>query len=93
MEQNGIFISYQMAEAIELIEGFNLNVPEEKAKAEENLTLLLNTSCLEATMEGYHIVSIKAWQSNAETFHIINATYFADCFGDSILAPLTELYK
>lgn len=37
MEQNGIFISYQMAEAIELIEGFNLNTPEEKAKAEESL--------------------------------------------------------
>lgn len=61
----------------------------EKAKAEENLTLLLNTSCLEATMDGNRIVSIKAWQSNAETFHTISATYFADCSGDSILAPLT----
>ena len=61
----------------------------EKAKAEENLTLLLNTSCLDATMDGNRIVSIKAWQSNAETFHIIFATYFADCSGDSILAPLS----
>ena len=61
----------------------------EKAKAEENLTLLLNTSCLDATMDGNRIVSIKAWQSNAETFHIVNATYFADCSGDSILAPLS----
>ena len=61
----------------------------EKAKAEENLTLLLNTSCLDVTMDGNRIVSIKAWQSNAETFHTISATYFADCSGDSILAPLT----
>lgn len=61
----------------------------EKAKNEENLTLLLNTSCLDAVMDGNRIVSIKAWQSNAETFHTICANYFADCSGDSILAPLT----
>lgn len=61
----------------------------EKASAEENLTLLLNTSCLDAAMDGNRIVSVKAWQSNAETFHTIFATYFADCSGDSILAPLT----
>ena len=61
----------------------------EKAKAEDNLTLLLNTSCLDATMDGNRIADIKAWQSNAETFHIISASYFADCSGDSILAPLS----
>ncbi|MBQ7839634.1 MAG: FAD-dependent oxidoreductase [Lachnospiraceae bacterium] len=61
----------------------------EKAKAEENLTLLLNTTCLDAQMEGNKIHSIKAWQMNAETFHVISANYFADCSGDSILAPLT----
>ncbi len=61
----------------------------EKAKAEPNLTLLLNTSCLDATMDGDRIVCIKGWQSNAESFHTVNATYFADCSGDSILAPLT----
>ena len=61
----------------------------EKAMAEKNITLLLNSSCLEAVMDGDSIVSIKAWQSNAETFHIISATYFADCSGDSILAPLS----
>ncbi|MBQ2805540.1 MAG: FAD-dependent oxidoreductase [Clostridia bacterium] len=59
------------------------------AMAEENLTLLLNTTCLDAVMQGDRIVSIKAWQSNAETFHEIKATYFADCSGDSILAPLS----
>ncbi len=62
----------------------------EKAMAEKNLTLLLNTSCFDAKMNGEKIESIKAWQSNAETFHIIKAKYFADCSGDSILAPLTN---
>ena len=61
----------------------------EKAMAEENLTLLLGTSCLDATMDGDRIVSIKAWQSWAESFHEIEASYFADCSGDSILAPLS----
>ena len=61
----------------------------EKAMAEERLTLLLNSSCLDAEMEGDRILSVKAWQSNAETFHVVRAKYFADCSGDSILAPLT----
>ena len=61
----------------------------QKAMAEENLTLLLNTSCLDAKMDGDSIRCIRAWQSNAETFHTVYATYFADCSGDSILAPLT----
>jgi len=61
----------------------------QKAKAEPNLTLLLNASCLDAEMDGDRIKSIKAWQSNAETFHKVSATWFADCSGDSILAPLS----
>ena len=61
----------------------------EKAMAEENLTLLLNSSCLDAEMDGNRIEKIKAWQSNAETFHIVEAKYFADCSGDSILSTLT----
>lgn len=61
----------------------------EKAIQEPNLTLLLNSSCLDATMDGQTIKSVKAWQSNAETFHEVEATYFADCSGDSILAPLS----
>lgn len=61
----------------------------EKAMNEPNLTLLLNTSCFDATMDGDRIESIKAWQSNAETFHVVAAAYYADCSGDSILAPLS----
>ena len=59
------------------------------AMAEKNLTLLLNTSCLDAVCEDDKILSIKAWQSNAETFHVIEAEYFADCSGDSILSTLS----
>ena len=54
MEQNGIFISYQMAEAIELIEGFNLNTPEEKVKAEESL-LELKKRWLNDTLPGTNV--------------------------------------
>ncbi len=61
----------------------------EKAMAEENLTLLLNSSVLDATMDGARIQSVTAWQSNAETFHVVSAAFFADCSGDSILAPLS----
>ena len=61
----------------------------EKAKAEENITLLLGASCLDADMDGSRIKKIKAWQSNAETFHEVEAEYFADCSGDSVLAELT----
>lgn len=61
----------------------------EKAMAEPNLTLLLNSSCLDGEMDDGKIISIKAWQSNAETFHIVKAKYYADCSGDSILAALS----
>ncbi len=61
----------------------------QKAIAEENLTLLLNTSCFDCVTDAQRIQSVKAWQSNAETFHIIEAEYFADCSGDSILSTLT----
>ncbi len=60
-----------------------------EAVSEENLTLLLNSSCLDCVMDGSTIKSVKAWQSNAETFHIVNASYFADCSGDSVLSTLT----
>lgn len=60
-----------------------------KVKAEENITLLLNSAVFDAVVENNTIKSVKAWQSNAETFHVVQAQYFADCSGDSILAPLS----
>lgn len=61
----------------------------EKAIEEKNLTLLLNTSCFDAKMDENQIKSITGWQSCAETYHTVHAKYYADCSGDSILAPLT----
>ena len=59
------------------------------AMNQENLTVLLNSSVLDAVCDNAKIKSVTAWQSNAETFHTVSAKYFADCSGDSILAPLT----
>lgn len=61
----------------------------QKVAFQENLTLLLNTSCFDAVCEKGRIVSVKAWQSVCETMHTVKARYFADCSGDSVLAPLT----
>ncbi len=67
------------------------------AKREENLTLLLNTTCMDATVdEGdfdygriRKIRSVKAYQMTTQLFYRVEAKYFADCSGDSILAPLS----
>ena len=61
----------------------------EKAKAETNLTLLLNCSCLDAKMDNNQIVSVTGWQMTTQKFHTVEAALFADCSGDSILAPLS----
>jgi hypothetical protein len=62
----------------------------EKVKENENIFLLLNCSCLDAEMEGNVIKSVTGWQTTTQTKHQIFAKYFADCSGDSILAPLTN---
>jgi hypothetical protein len=61
----------------------------EKVRYQENITLLLNCSCHDAKVENGHIVNVKGWQLTTETFHTVHAKFFADCSGDSILAPLT----
>ena len=92
MEQNGIFISYQMAEAIELIESFDLNIPEEKAKAEESL-LEIKKKWLNDTLPGTDvkigdkfvgmqdisindIVQISSIAKQADTYTLENAGAF-----------------
>lgn len=55
------------------------------------LTLLLNCSCLDATMTGRsRIDSVTGWQLSTQTWHVVEAKIFADCSGDAILAPLTN---
>ncbi|MBQ8141231.1 MAG: FAD-dependent oxidoreductase [Clostridia bacterium] len=66
-------------------------------KREKNITLLLNTTCMDAETEKgdfshgrtIRIKSAKAYQMTTQTFYTVEAKYFADCSGDSILAPLT----
>ena len=71
-----------------------------KAKNEPNLDLFLNASVCDATMDTggsagsgaggtRRIRSVKAWQLTTYTWHTIEAELFADCSGDSILAPLS----
>ncbi|MCC6443561.1 MAG: FAD-dependent oxidoreductase [Armatimonadetes bacterium] len=61
----------------------------EKARFEPNIVLLLNCSCNDAEMEGNRIVSVRGWQTTTQTWHTAQASLFADCSGDSVLAPLT----
>ena len=56
---------------------------------EDNITLLLNCSCLGCEMDGEKIGSVTGWQLNSYTFHTVRATIFMDCSGDSILAELS----
>jgi hypothetical protein len=56
---------------------------------EPNIELLLNCSCLDAKMEDGKIAEVKGWQTTTQRFHTVRAKLFADCSGDSVLAPLT----
>ncbi len=61
----------------------------EKVRFEPNITLLLNCTCNDIDMDGDRIMAVKAWQLTTETWYRIEAGLFADCSGDSILAPLS----
>lgn len=61
-----------------------------KVIAEPNITLLLNTSVCDVDMEGGKIKTVVAWQMTTQSWHYVNAKFYADCSGDSILAPLTH---
>ena len=63
----------------------------EKIKSEPNITPILNCSCNDAETDGDKIISISGWQTTTQSWHIVTADYFADCSGDSILAPLTDV--
>ena len=57
----------------------------EKARFQENLTMLLNTSCNDLEIDGQRIQAVLGWQSPSQVWHRIEAKYFADCSGDSVL--------
>ena len=61
----------------------------EKVKAEPNITLLLNCHCTGCEMDDGRIKSVYGIQLTNETRHTVASRLFADCSGDSVLAPLT----
>ncbi|MGI6768786.1 MAG: FAD-dependent oxidoreductase [Bacilli bacterium] len=60
-----------------------------KVVEEENLTAFLNCTCFDAKMCDSRIESVTAYQMTTQSFITVKAKMFADCSGDSILAPLT----
>lgn len=60
-----------------------------KIKENKNITLLMNTSCLDAECSENNIISVTGWQLTTYSFHKVKARLFADCSGDSVLAPLS----
>lgn len=61
----------------------------EKATAEPNLTLLLNTAVFEAGMDSNRIASVKAFNSQNSTMYEVSAPLFLDASGDGILGFLS----
>jgi len=61
----------------------------EKVRFEPNIDLILNCACCEAKMDGARIESVTGFQLTTYQRHTVRAKIFADCSGDSILAPLT----
>lgn len=61
----------------------------ECVKREKNITLLLNCSCNSCEMDGARIKSVTGWQMTTQAYHKVEAKIFADCSGDSVLAPIT----
>ena len=61
----------------------------EAAAYNDHIELLLNCTCTDCEMDGDRIRSVTGWQMTTETWHTVTAPLFADCSGDSVLAPLT----
>ena len=67
-------------------------------RREENITLLLNCTCMEADVEkgeffygrNTKIKSITGYQMTTQCFYDVEAKFFCDSSGDSILAPLCD---
>lgn len=66
-------------------------------KREKNITLLLNCTCMDANVETGEFANgrtkkinrVIGYQLTTQTFFEVEAQYFCDCSGDSILAPLS----
>lgn len=56
---------------------------------QENIQVLMNTTCLDASTKDGKILSVTGWQLTTYTYYEVEADIFIDCSGDSILAELT----
>ena len=65
------------------------SITYESVRFQANLELILNCSVNDLTMDGQRIASVKGWQTTTQRWHVVEAKLFADCSGDSILAPLS----
>ena len=61
----------------------------EKVRFQENLTSLFNCTCQTLEMEEGKIKNVTSYQMTTQTYHKVEAKLFADCSGDSVLAPLS----
>ncbi|MDR1636294.1 MAG: FAD-dependent oxidoreductase [Treponema sp.] len=61
----------------------------EIVRFEKNITLILNCSCMDAEVKEGRILSVTGWQTTTQMYHKVEAPLFADCSGDSVLAPLS----
>lgn len=70
----------------------------EIVKKEDNITLLLNCTCMDAKYtkgdflheRNVKIDEVTGYQMTTQCFYDVRARMYADCSGDSILAPLCE---
>lgn len=58
----------------------------------ENITLLLNCSCMDGKTHENSIEHVVCWQTTTQRFFKISAKIFADCSGDSVLAPISKAF-
>lgn len=66
----------------------------ETVRTEPSITSILNCSVCDAQTsggkpgDGTPIRSVTGWQTTTQQWHTVRASLFADCSGDSVLAPL-----
>ena len=56
---------------------------------EKNIELFLNCSVNSCKVDRNRIISVTGWQMTTEEYHTFEADLFADCSGDSVLAPIS----
>lgn len=60
-----------------------------KVTSEKNIEVIMNCSVCDADTDGNgSITRVVGWQLTTYTWHTVYAKYFADCSGDSVLAPV-----